>query len=90
MLPAVVQFVALKLTLVNPVQTLKALYPIEVTLLGIVIDVILLHPLNAKFPIEVTVLGMVIDVRFLQLANVDEPIDVMEFGMVMYDRPLHP
>ena len=48
---------------VRPEQPEKALYPISVTLLGMVTDVRPEHDLNASFPIDVTLLGMVTDVR---------------------------
>ena len=47
----------------------KALSPIVVTLLGIVIDVKLKHPENAIFPILITLFGIIIDVRFEQFLN---------------------
>ena len=47
-------------------QPLNAFDPIEVTELGIVIDVNELQPSNAPFPIEVTELGIVIDVNEIQ------------------------
>jgi hypothetical protein len=43
------------------VQPSKALVPISVTELGILIEVRLLQPVNAVSPIEVTVLGISID-----------------------------
>jgi hypothetical protein len=46
---------------------LKASIPIEVTLLGMFIDVKLLQNLKAKSPINVTVSGIMIDVKLLQL-----------------------
>jgi hypothetical protein len=46
---------------------LKALLPIVVTLLGIVIDVNAEHPLKALLPIDVTLDGIVTLVKFVQL-----------------------
>ena len=37
---------------VRPVQLEKALFPIEVTLLGMVMEVKPVHPLNAELPIR--------------------------------------
>ena len=63
LLPAEVQLLALKLTVVSPVQSEKAELPMEVTELGIVTDDKLLQPLKASTPIEVTELGIVTDVN---------------------------
>ena len=46
---------------------MKAASSIEVTLLGMVIEVRELHLLKAEFPIVVTPFGMVIEVKDLQL-----------------------
>lgn len=45
----------------------KALYPIEVTFLPIVIEVNPLQPEKVLIPMEVTLLGISIDVNFQQL-----------------------
>jgi hypothetical protein len=47
----------------SPLQPENAELPIEVTLLGMVMDVSPLQYQNACAPIEVTLLGMVMDVR---------------------------
>ena len=57
---------ALKFSVVRPLQPLNAKYPMEVTLLGIVTEVKPLQPENALFPIEVTPFGIVIEVKPLQ------------------------
>ena len=44
-------------------QSEKALLPMDVTLLGIVTDVRLLHLEKAALPMDVTLLGMLTDVR---------------------------
>ena len=54
------------MTDVRPLQLTKALSPILVTELGIVIEVRPLHVQKAKFPILVTELGIVTEVRLLQ------------------------
>ena len=52
---------------VKPSQLEKALFPILVTELGIVIDVKPLQAKKAQLPILVTELGIVIDVKPVQL-----------------------
>ncbi len=56
----------------------------DLTLLGIVMDVRPVQPKNALFPIEVTLLGMVTDVKAVQFSNALSPTAVRPFGMV-YD-----
>ena len=51
---------------VIPMQLLKAYSPIFVTLSGIIIALILEHPLNAEFPMPVTLFGIVTLERFVQ------------------------
>ncbi len=51
---------------VKPLQTSKALRPIDVTLEGIVNDVKPLHSLKAHSPIDVTLEGIVTDFKLLQ------------------------
>ena len=53
---------ALKFSVVKPLQPQNAKYPMEVTLFGIVTEVKPLQPQNADFPIEVTLLGMLTEV----------------------------
>ena len=48
------------------VQASKAPSPMLVTLLGMVIEVRLLHLKKAELPIVVTLFGMVIEVRLVQ------------------------
>ena len=67
--PIVVQFSALKFTVVKPVQPEKAPLPIEVTLLGMVTSVKPVQPEKAELPIEVTLLGMVTSVKLVQYQN---------------------
>ena len=59
---------------VRPLQPRKALLPMIVTLLGMVIDVRPLQPEKAEYPMLVTLLGMVIDVRPLQPSKADSPM----------------
>ena len=61
----------------------------EVTELGIVTDVRLLHPLKAHLPMEVTELGMATEVRLLQPRKDSLPMEVTELGMVTEVRPVH-
>ena len=58
-------FTAKEVTLCRP-QPENADFPIEVTPLGIVIEVKLLQQKNAYFSMEVTLLGMVTDVKLSQ------------------------
>ena len=58
-----------------------------VTLLGMVIEVRLLHPQNADSPMLVTLLGMVIEVRLLHHQNADSPLLVTLLGMVVVAQP---
>ena len=51
----------------NPLQRRNALFPMLVTLLGMVIEVRPLHEANAPLPMLVTLLGIVIEVSPLQL-----------------------
>ena len=69
-----------------PLQLLKTLFPSEVTLLGMVIEVRLLQPSNALSPIEVTLLGIVMEVRLRQFLNAMNPIEVTPSGMVIEER----
>lgn len=76
------------ITLVKPLQPLKAYYPILVTEFGIVIVV---KPLQlAKVPslILITLLGIVILVKLSQLAKAPLPILVTLFGIVIFVKPL--
>ena len=63
-------------TLVRWLQAANALFPILVTLLGIVTLVRPVQPLNAAYPIPIlmTLLGIVTLVRAMQLANALSPI----------------
>src|SRR5574344_514889 len=58
----------------NLKQLLKTLFPIEVTLLGIVIEVRLVQLLKAQFPMLVTPSGIVIEVRLEQLLKTPFPM----------------
>ena len=53
---------ALKFSVVKPLQPENALFPMEVTLFGRVTEVKPLQPENASSPMEVTLLGIVIEV----------------------------
>ena len=53
---------ALKFSVVKPLQFLNASFPMEVTLFGIVTEVKPLQFLNAAHPMEVTLFGMVTEV----------------------------
>lgn len=59
-LPRVGGVVARVVIPVKPVQLRKAELPIEVTLLGMVMDESLKQRSNASSPIEVTVLGIIV------------------------------
>ena len=73
---------------VRLLQRPNAPTPIEVTLLGMLIEVRPLQPENARIsPIEVTLLGMVIEVRLLQSQNALSPIEVTLLGMLIEVRP---
>ena len=65
-LPIVVQFVALKMTEVRPLQELKTASPMEVTELPMVTEVRPLQKEKAASPMVVTELGMVTEVRPVQ------------------------
>jgi len=67
----------------------KAEFPIDVTLLGIVMDVKALHPLNAASPIVVRLSGRVMDVRPLP-AKAITPIEVTLLGIVIDVKASHP
>ena len=73
----------------NPMQSLKANSPIDVTDVGMDIEVRLRHPINAK-SIVVTELPRNTDVRFEQLLKANLPIVMTESPMVMEVSPLHP
>lgn len=88
--PMVVQFFALKLILVMPVQSEKAEYQIAVTESGMVTDVKLVQPWNALFPIVVTELGIDIDVRLVQSLNVPSSMTFMELDKATDFRLVHP
>ena len=62
----------------------------EVTLLGIVIEVNPLQLQNAYSPMEVTPVGMVIEVKPLQPLNAHSPMEVTPFGIVIEVKPLQP
>ena len=78
-LPGDLQFVALKVTEVRPVQPEKAVLPIEVTELGMVTEVRPVQFLKAEPPISVTELGMVTEVRPVQYEKALLPIEVTEY-----------
>ena len=56
------QLMALKFSVIKPVQPENAPSPMEVTLFGMVTEVKPLQPLNAPPPMEVTLFGMVTEV----------------------------
>ncbi len=62
----------------------------EVTLLGIVTEVKLLHSRKAAYPIEVTLLGIVTEIKLLQPEKASYPIEVTLLGIVMDVKPLQP
>ena len=64
-------------------QPLKALSPISVIPLPMVIEVKPLQPLNASESILVTLSGMVISDKLWQFSNAWLPIDVTLFGIVI-------
>ena len=61
------QFSALNIREVEASQSKNANAPIDLTELGIAIEVIDLQPSNASRPIDVTEFGIVIEVRATQL-----------------------
>ena len=69
---------------------LNAEEPIEVTELGIVIDVKLLQPWNAFDPIELTFDCIVSVTKFLQLVNAHLPIVSNESPKAIDFKQLHP
>ena len=64
------------------VQPSKGLIPIDVTELGMVIEVKPDHP-KAQSPMEVTELGISIELKTAHSSNVDSPMEVTELGMVI-------
>ena len=62
----------------------------EFTLLGMLIDDRLLHPLNALPPMTVVELGIVIVFKELQPPNAYFPIVLMLPRIVTFDRLVHP
>jgi hypothetical protein len=71
---------------VNPVQELKALVPILVTLLGMVIEVSPEQPPKAEPPMLVTLLGMVIEVNLEQPEKVPSPMVVTLSGIFTLNK----
>ena len=75
-------------------QPENALYPIQVTLLGIVTFVSEVQPENTEplspFPIEVTLSGIVTLVSEVQSANAELPIEVTLFGIVTLVSEVQP
>jgi hypothetical protein len=69
---------------------MKALFPIDVTELGIVISDKLLQSRNASYLISFTVLGIVIFDKLLHSANVLYSIDVMGPKIVTEVNFVHP
>ena len=63
-------------TFPRPMQPSKALDPIAVTLLGMVMAKRLVQPLKAFAPIAVTLLGIETDNRLVQSEKASSPIDV--------------
>ena len=59
----------------------KACSPIEVTLLGMVMDVSPLQLLKAPSPMETMLLGMFIDLRLLQSEKAQFPMDITLLGI---------
>ena len=68
---------------VNHGVFINAELPMEVTLLGIVIDVKDQQPAKASSPMDVMLFGIVIDVKDQQPAKALSPMDVMLFGIVI-------
>ena len=75
---------ALKFSVVKPLQPLNARSPMEVTLLPMVTEVKPLQPLNACSPIEVTLFGMVTEVKLLQPLNALPPMEVTLYVVPLY------
>ena len=69
-------------------QPKKALSPMLVTELGIVMEVRPVHPAKELLPMLVTELGMVMEVRLVQLQKAQLPMLVTELGMDMEVSPL--
>ena len=81
--------VALTVTEVRLIHSLKIPPPILVTLPGIVMEVRLVQPLNADDPMLVTLSGIVIEVRLIQSENVIDPMLVTLPKIVMEVRFVH-
>ena len=78
-----------KVTLVRPLHSVNAEYPMLVTLDGIVTDVSPQYA-NAHYPMLVTPSGIVTDVRPLHSVNALDPMLVTLSGIVTDVRPLQP
>ena len=82
----------------SPVQSLKAFFPIYLTLFGILIEVSDVQPsktpLSSEYklllPIESTPLGRFTEVRLVQYRNVPSSILVTLLGIVIAVSPLQP
>ena len=85
-----VQFVALKYTVVMPLQFWKAYPPIAVTEFGMVVDVNPVQPLKAYRPIEMTEFGIVMDVIPLQSLNAYSGIFVTLLPIFSVVKEVHP
>ena len=81
MLPKVGGVVASTVISVRP-EPLKALLPMEVTLLGMVTEVRLEQSEKALPPMSVTLLGMVTEVRLEQSEKALPPMSVTLLGMM--------
>ena len=75
---------------VKLLQFWKALLPMVVTELGMLIEDKPLQPLKAPSSIEVTELPIETVFKPVQFWNAHSQIVVTEFGILMDNRPLHP
>ena len=74
--------------IVKFVHPVNAQLPIDITLLGMMMDVKPVQSRNAEPPICVTLFGMVMEVKLVQPANAMLPICVTLFGMVTDVKPV--
>ncbi|MDY6374461.1 MAG: hypothetical protein SPK61_02745 [Bacteroidales bacterium] len=73
--------------MLSSVHKPKAFEPIDITLLGISIEVSPLQPLKALSPIDVTLLGISIELNSVQSIKALFPIDVTLLGIFVFLQP---
>ena len=74
----------------KPLQPIKQLFGIEVTLLGITISLRPVQFPKAFLPMVDVLLGIVKDFSSLQYMNAVSPMLVTSSGIIIDDRPVHP